>query len=67
MVVIHDLGVLLDRGFLEEELRDLDSRARTGWRLGDEAFVSRLEGLAGQVLRPRGVGRKARLPRLPQC
>jgi len=40
----------------EEVLRGLRSHACTGWSLGDDAFVSRLERLVGRVLRPRNVG-----------
>ena len=66
LAMVDDWRGLLDSALVEEELRDLRSHTRTGWPLGDEAFVSRLERLVGRVLRPRKRGRKPKLPRLPK-
>jgi putative transposase len=41
-----------------EQLRDIRRYARTGRRLGGEAFVGRLEALVGRVLKPQKRGPK---------
>jgi hypothetical protein len=41
----------------EEELKELRGHGRTGRPLGDEAFLERLEGLVGRVLKPQKGGR----------
>ena len=41
----------------EEQLQELRRHTRTGRPLGDEAFLDRLEGLVGRLLRPQKGGR----------
>jgi len=51
LAMVHDWQGLLDRATSEEELRGLRGHARTGWPLGDEAFVNHLEKLVGRIFK----------------
>ena len=67
LALVHDWRDLLNSAIPEEQLRNLRSHMLTGRPLGDEAFVNRLENLAGRVLRAGKRGRKPKFPRLPKC
>ena len=51
------LNGLLNSAIREEELTELRSHVSTGRPLGDEAFLDRLEAIAGRVLKPQKGGR----------
>jgi len=55
--MVGDWKGLLKSVLREEELRELRGHGRTGRPLGDEAFLERLEGLVGRVLKPQKGGR----------
>ena len=55
--MVGDWQGLLDSALREEELEELRGHGRTGRPLGDEAFLERLEGLVGRVLKPQKGGR----------
>ena len=51
-------GLFVARAIREEELRDLHDHGRTGRPLGSPAFLERLEGMVGRVLKPQKPGPK---------
>jgi len=51
----------LSEALSEAEIAALRSHTRTGRPLGSPAFVERLEGLLGRVLRPQKAGRKRKV------
>jgi len=59
LAMIPDWRAFLNSALPEAELRDIRRHSRTGRPLGDEAFLSRLEGMLGRVLRPKKPGPKS--------
>jgi len=57
LAMVGDWKALLDSALPEEELKELRGHGRTGRPLGDGAFLERLEGLVGRVLKPQKGGR----------
>ena len=51
--MIGDWAAFLNSAMPEEELSDIRHHTRTGRPLGDEAFLARLEGMVGRVLKPQ--------------
>ncbi len=64
LAMVADWTAFLDSALPEEELRDLREHGRTGRPLGSRAFVERLEGMVGRILRPLKRGPKPQ-PRKP--
>ena len=58
LAMIGDWCGFLNSAMPEEELRDIRQHSRTGRPLGDEAFLDRLEGMVGRLLKPQKRGRK---------
>lgn len=58
--IVGDWQGFLHSDLREDELAVLRRHARTGRPLGNEAFVERLEGTLGRILKPRRPGRKPR-------
>jgi len=48
----------LNSAMCEQEISDMRHHSRTGRPLGDEAFLARLEGMVGRVLKPQKRGPK---------
>jgi len=65
LAMVGDWRGLLDSALPEAELRDLRQHARTGRPLGSPAFLERLEGMLGRILRPQKGGRPRKLPKHP--
>ena len=59
LTMIPDWRAFLRSALPEAELRDIRRHSRTGRPLGDEAFLVRLEGMIGRVLRPKKPGPKS--------
>ena len=57
LAMVRDWKGLLKSVLREEELEELRGHGRTGRPLGDDAFLERLEGLVGRVLKPQKAGR----------
>ena len=55
--IVADWQSLLNSALPEEQLTALRGHARTGRPLGDDAFLTRLEGLVGRVLKLQKGGR----------
>ncbi len=66
LAMVGDWKGLLDSALREEELEELRGHGRTGRPLGDAAFLERLEGIVGRVLKPQKAGRKPKLRRLTE-
>ena len=60
LAMVGDWKAFLRSAIGEEELRDLREHGRTGRPLGSSAFLDRLEGLVGRVLKPQKPGPKAK-------
>ncbi len=58
LAMIDDWDAFLKSAMPEDELRDIRRHSRTGRPLGDEAFLERLEGIMGRVLKPQKRGPK---------
>jgi hypothetical protein len=58
VAMVHDWQAFLDSARPEGEVEELRKHLRTGWPLGDEAFLDRLEGLVERVLKPKKAGRQ---------
>ena len=58
LAMIGDWCGFLNSAMPEEELRDIRQHSRTGRPLGDEAFLDRLDGMVGRLLKPQKRGRK---------
>lgn len=58
---VKDWRAWLSEALSEAEIAALRSHTRTGRPLGSPAFVERLEGLLGRVLRPQKAGRKRKV------
>jgi putative transposase len=65
LAMVGDWKAFLRSVIPEEELRDLREHGRTGRPLGSSAFLDRLEGLVGRVLKPQKPGPKPK-PRKPR-
>jgi len=57
LAMVGDWKGLLDSALREDDLKELRGHGRTGWPLGDQTFLERLEGLVGRVLKPQKGGR----------
>jgi putative transposase len=57
LAMIGDWSVFLRSAMPEDELETIRRHGRTGRPLGDEAFLDRLEAVAGRVLKPQKAGR----------
>jgi putative transposase len=57
LAMIGDWSAFLRSAMPEDELETLRRHGRTGRPLGDEAFLDRLEAVAGRVLKPQKAGR----------
>jgi len=58
LAMIGDWCGFLNSAMPEEELRDIRQHSRTGRPLRDEAFLDRLDGMVGRLLKPQKRGRK---------
>jgi putative transposase len=58
LAMANDWKAFLKSPIREEDLRDLRGHGRTGRPLGSPAFLDRLEGLVGRVLKPQKPGPK---------
>ena len=56
--IVGDWRVFLSQPAADETGRKLRHHERTGRPLGDENFLTNLEGLLNRVLKPRKPGRK---------
>jgi len=65
LAMVGDWKAFLRSAIAEEELRDLREHGRTGRPLGSSAFLDRLEGMVGRVLKPQKPGPKPK-PRKPR-
>jgi putative transposase len=65
LAMVGDWNAFLRSAIPEEELRDLRAHGRTGRPLGSSAFLDRLEGLVGRVLRQQKPGPQPK-PRKPR-
>jgi putative transposase len=65
LAMVNDWKAFLKSAIREEDLRDLREHGRTGRPLGNSAFLDRLEGLVGRVLKPQKPGPKPK-PRKPR-
>jgi putative transposase len=65
LAMVADWKCFLESAVREEDLRELRQHGRTGRPLGDEAFLDRLEQMAGRILRPQKGGRPPKLRRIP--
>ena len=60
LALVGDWKAFLRSAIAEEELRDLREHGHTGRPLGSSAFLDRLEGMVGRVLKPQKPGPKPR-------
>jgi putative transposase len=58
LAMIGDGNAFFNSAIPEEELKDLRRHSRTGWPLGKETFLERLEAMVGRILKPRKRGPK---------
>jgi putative transposase len=65
LAMVGDWKTFLRSAIAEEELRDLREHGRTGRPLGSSAFLDRLEGMVGRILKPQKPGPKPK-PRKPR-
>ena len=57
LAMIPNWRAFLDSACPEGEIDEIRKHARTGRPLGDEAFLDRLEGILGRVVKPKKGGR----------
>lgn len=62
---VPDWRLLLDSGFDDQECGLIRSRERTGYPLGDAAFLEELAGRSGRSVQPKPRGRPPRQPHPP--
>jgi putative transposase len=65
LAMIADWRGFLNSAIREEEFRDMREHGRTGYPLGNAAFVDRLERFVGRILRPGSPGRPSKLLKRP--